>query len=56
MFPVPAQVFLTGGVGAHRHLLTAFEFAQRDADIEQQNLVSASSILPPQQWCGNISR
>jgi arginine decarboxylase len=40
-------MFLTKGVGVHRHALTAFEFALRDADIEQQNLVYVSSILPP---------
>ena len=47
MFPMPMSVFLTRGVGVHRHMLTAFEFALRDADIEQQNLVTVSSILPP---------
>jgi arginine decarboxylase len=47
MFPVPTTVFLTKGIGVHRHQLTAFELALRDADIEQQNLVSISSILPP---------
>jgi arginine decarboxylase len=47
MFPVPTAVFLTRGVGVHRHQLTAFEYALREADIEQQNLVSVSSILPP---------
>jgi arginine decarboxylase len=47
MFPMPTSVFLTRGVGVHRHMLTAFEFALRDADIEQQNLVTVSSILPP---------
>ena len=47
MFPMPTSVFLTRGVGVHRFLLTAFEFALRDADIEQQNLVTVSSILPP---------
>src|ERR1700692_143938 len=47
MFPIPKSVFLTRGVGIHRHRLTAFEHALRDADIEQQNLVSVSSILPP---------
>ncbi len=47
MFPTPTRVFLTKGVGIHRHALTAFEFALRDADIEQQNLVFVSSILPP---------
>lgn len=36
-------MFLTKGVGVHRHALTAFEFALRDADIEQQNLVYVSS-------------
>src|SRR3954470_23121143 len=47
MFPMPRTMFLTKGVGIHRHRLTAFEFALREADIEQQNLVSVSSILPP---------
>src|SRR4051794_11773508 len=46
MFPMPTSVFLTRGVGVHRHLLTAFEFALRDADIEQQTLVPVSSLLP----------
>jgi arginine decarboxylase len=44
---VPTSVFLTRGVGVHRHRLAAFEFALREADIEQQNLVTVSSILPP---------
>ena len=48
MFPIPKRVFLTRGVGIHRHQLSAFEYALRDADIEQQNLVSVSSILPSQ--------
>jgi pyruvoyl-dependent arginine decarboxylase len=47
MFPLPTSMFLTKGIGVHRHQLTAFELALRDADIEQQNLVSVSSILPP---------
>jgi arginine decarboxylase len=47
MFPIPQQVFLTSGIGVHRQQLTAFEYALRAADIEQQNLVSVSSILPP---------
>ena len=54
MFPIPKRVFLTRGVGAHRQQLSAFEYALRDADIEQQNLVSVSSILPP--LCELISR
>jgi arginine decarboxylase len=44
---VPKSYFLTTGIGVHRERLTAFELALRDADIEQQNLVSVSSILPP---------
>ncbi|MEJ2376582.1 MAG: pyruvoyl-dependent arginine decarboxylase, partial [Pseudolabrys sp.] len=47
MFPLPTSVFLTKGIGIHRHRLTSFELALRDADIEQQNLVAISSILPP---------
>ncbi|MCC6890276.1 MAG: arginine decarboxylase, pyruvoyl-dependent [Hyphomicrobiales bacterium] len=54
MFPVPTSFFLTKGVGVHRDRLTAFELALRDADIEQQNLVSVSSILPPR--CEQIER
>ncbi len=54
MFPLPTSVFLTKGIGVHRHRLNAFEFALRDADIEQQNLVSISSILPPH--CRLIAR
>jgi arginine decarboxylase len=48
MFPIPKRVFLTRGLGTHRQQLSAFEYALRDADIEQQNLVSVSSILSPQ--------
>lgn len=44
---IPTHVFLTNGIGVHRHRLTSFELALRAADIEQQNLVSVSSILPP---------
>jgi arginine decarboxylase len=54
MFPLPKSVFLTRGIGVHRHRLSAFEYALRDADIEQQNLVSVSSILPAH--CALISR
>ena len=54
MFPIPKCVFLTRGVGVHRHALTAFEYALRDADIEQQDLVTVSSILPPR--CELIAR
>ena len=42
-------------LGIHRHQLTAFESGFiGDADIEQQNLVSVSSIFPP--GCELISR
>src|ERR1700739_4502724 len=54
MFPSPTGMFLTKGIGVHRHALTAFEFALRDADIEQQNLVYVSPILPPR--CEVITR
>jgi pyruvoyl-dependent arginine decarboxylase len=47
MFPSPKAFFLTRGIGVHKEQLTAFELALRDADIEQQNLVTVSSILPP---------
>jgi arginine decarboxylase len=51
---VPASFFLTNGIGVHRERLTAFELALREADIEQQNLVSISSILPP--GCTEVER
>ena len=54
MFPSATRMFLTKGVGVHCHALTAFELAPRDADIEQQNLVYVSSILPPR--CEVITR
>lgn len=45
MIPViPKAFFLTRGIGTHKEQLTAFELALRDADIEQQNLVTVSSI------------
>ena len=54
MFPIPKSFFLTRGMGTHKERLTAFELALRDADIEQQNLVTVSSILSP--GCGEIER
>ncbi len=44
---VPKKIFLTKGVGRHRHQLGSFEIALRDAGIEKANLVTVSSILPP---------
>ncbi len=45
---VPRMVFFTHGVGRHKDKLTSFEFALRDAGIAPFNLVTVSSILPPQ--------
>ena len=44
---VPRYVFFTKGVGRHKERLASFELALRDAGIEKFNLVSVSSILPP---------
>ncbi|MBI5903077.1 MAG: arginine decarboxylase, pyruvoyl-dependent [Deltaproteobacteria bacterium] len=44
---VPKRVFFTKGVGTHKHELTSFELALRDAGIEKCNLVQVSSIFPP---------
>ncbi|MBL7131119.1 MAG: arginine decarboxylase, pyruvoyl-dependent [Candidatus Omnitrophica bacterium] len=43
----PKRVFLTKGVGIHKDKLASFELALRNAGIEKCNLVSVSSILPP---------
>ncbi|MBN2138221.1 MAG: arginine decarboxylase, pyruvoyl-dependent [Sedimentisphaerales bacterium] len=50
----PTQIFLTKGVGRHKHRLQSFESALRMAGVAQQNLVQVSSILPPR--CKVISR
>lgn len=44
---IPAKVFFTNGVGVHKEKLVSFEMALRDAGIQQFNLVTVSSILPP---------
>ncbi len=44
---VPTQMFLTRGVGVHKEKLTSFEEALRSAGIAYCNLVTVSSILPP---------
>ena len=49
----PAKYFLTKGVGIHKHKLNSFELALRDAGIQKFNLVSVSSILPPN--CKKVS-
>ena len=51
---VPKKLFFTKGHGTHKEQLRSFELALRDADIEICNLVSVSSILPPN--CKIISR
>ncbi len=51
---VPKRVFFTGGVGRSPDELTSFEMALRDASIECYNIVTVSSILPPQ--CRIISK
>lgn len=45
---VPKYMFLTRGVGHHREKLRSFEYALEDAGIAKFNLVSVSSIIPPQ--------
>ena len=43
---VPTKIFFTKGVGRHKEYLQSFELALRSADIEQQNIVTVSSIYP----------
>lgn len=51
---VPKKMFFTKGVGTHKAQIRSFEMALRDAGIEKCNLVTVSSILPPE--CKVISR
>jgi arginine decarboxylase len=51
---IPEKIFLTKGVGVHKEKLASFEMALRDAGIAQFNLVSVSSIYPPN--CKRVSR
>jgi arginine decarboxylase len=51
---VPKKMFFTKGVGHHRNKLQSFEIALRDAGIEKCNLVTISSIFPPN--CKIISK
>ncbi|MFC1789569.1 pyruvoyl-dependent arginine decarboxylase [Patescibacteria group bacterium] len=44
---VPTKYFFTKGVGAHKEKLRSFELALQDAGLSPFNLVSVSSILPP---------
>jgi len=51
---VPSKFFFTKGVGVHKEKLSSFELALRDAGIAQFNLVTVSSILPPN--CKKITK
>jgi len=44
---VPKYMFLTKGVGKHKEYLSSFELALRQAGVEKCNLVTVSSIYPP---------
>lgn len=51
---IPKRMFFTKGVGYHRNELQSFELALRDAGVEICNLVTISSIFPPD--CKIISK
>ncbi len=51
---VPKGIFFTNGVGVHKDRLSSFELSLRDAGIEKANLVTVSSIFPPQ--CVELTR
>lgn len=51
---IPKRMFFTKGAGFHKNKLQSFELALRDAGVERCNLVSVSSIFPPE--CKIISR
>ncbi len=44
---IPTKMFFTRGVGVHSDKPASFELALRKAGIEKCNLVTVSSILPP---------
>jgi len=44
---IPKNIFLTKGTGVHKEKLASFELALRGAGIASYNLISVSSILPP---------
>lgn len=44
---IPENIFLTKGTGIHNEKLASFELALRSAGIASYNLISVSSILPP---------
>ena len=50
----PNRMFFTKGVGHHKNKLQSFELALRGAGVAQCNLVTVSSIFPPD--CKIISK
>ncbi|HJK17788.1 MAG TPA: arginine decarboxylase, pyruvoyl-dependent [Methanocorpusculum sp.] len=44
---VPEKVFFTRGCGVHKDKLVSFGMALRDAGLAPYNLVTVSSIMPP---------
>ncbi len=50
----PSKVFFTKGKGVAKEQLASFELALRSAGIEKFNLVSVSSIFPPN--CQKVSK
>ena len=48
------MIFFTKGKGLHKDYLTSFELALRDSGISDLNLVSVSSIMPPE--CKIVTR
>ncbi|WP_135603690.1 pyruvoyl-dependent arginine decarboxylase [Methanococcoides sp. NM1] len=44
---IPKKAFVVKGTGVHKDKLASFELALRDGGIEKFNLVTVSSILPP---------
>lgn len=55
MSPIlPTKIFFTKGAGVHKEYLTSFELALRSAGIAPYNLVTVSSIFPPN--CRRIPR
>src|SRR5262249_6389300 len=51
---VAKMIFFTKGKGLHKDYLTSFELALRDSGISDLNLVSVSSIMPPE--CKIVTR
>ncbi|TFG16864.1 MAG: arginine decarboxylase, pyruvoyl-dependent [Promethearchaeota archaeon] len=45
---IPSKVFFTRGIGHANEKIISFENALREAQISRYNLVTVSSILPPQ--------